>query len=280
MDFLELIKKEKELELVKLRIHKKLYHELHNEKGRIHYGIRRDGTLNYYIREKDRRIYVNDDLKPRMKRIRLKQYLQKEISCLEENQKLLENVIRKYKKYDYDTINGEMKRAYKGAFVPASGINWRADIPPFTQSENPLYPEELIHTTSFGLKTRTKGEMEIAELLYKLGIPFRYEMQLVLLNDKGNHKVVYPDFSIPMEEEWFYIEHLGLLNKEKYRNRNAEKLHEYHSNGIFMPGQLIFTMDGPDGGLDAGPVMEFLQNMILPRLQMADAADRTEVLSC
>ena len=115
--------------------------------------------------------------------------------------------------------------------------------------------------------------MEIAELLYKLGIPFRYEMRLVLMDENGNPKVVYPDFSIPLEDDWFFIEHLGLLNKERYRKRNAEKLHEYHSNGIFMPGQLIFTMDGPDGGLDAGPVMEFLQNILLPRLWKSEVGE-------
>lgn len=114
--------------------------------------------------------------------------------------------------------------------------------------------------------------MEIAELLYKLGIPFRYEMRMVLMKEDGNYKELYPDFSIPMEEEWFFIEHLGLLDKETYRERNIEKLHIYHYNGILMPGQLIFTMDGPDGGLDAGPVIDFLETTILPKIQMAEAA--------
>ena len=271
MDFLELLKLQKKNEQEKLTAHRKIYAALCHEKGGLHYSKRKDGTMKYYIREKDSRIYVNADLRPRMDRIRLKKYLEKEIKCLEENQKLMEHMISGYKKTDYDTINGELNDVYKGAFVPAAGVNWRNNIPLFTQSENPLYPEELIHTTSFGLKTRTKGEMEIAELLYKLGIPFRYEMRLELFDDDGKVKIVYPDFSIPLEDEWFFIEHLGLLNKEKYVKRNAEKLHEYHSNGILMPGQLIFTMDGPDGGLDAGPVIEFLQNILLPRLWKSEA---------
>ena len=273
MDFLELLKRQKKNEQEKLMAHKKIYAVLCHEKGGLHYSKRKDGTMKYYIRDKDSRIYVNSDLRPRMDRIRLKKYLEKEIKCLEENQKLMEQMISGYKKTDYDTINGELNSAYKGTFVPAAGVNWRNNIPSFTQSENPLYPEELIHTTSFGLKTRTKGEMEIAELLYKLGIPFRYEMRLELFDDDGKVKIVYPDFSIPLEDEWFFIEHLGLLNKEKYVKRNAEKLHEYHSNGILMPGQLIFTMDGPDGGLDAGPVMEFLQNILLPRLWKSEVGE-------
>lgn len=273
MDFLELLKLQKKNEQEKLMAHKKIYSVLYHEKGGLHYSKRKDGTMKYYIRDKDNRIYVNSDLRPRMDRIRLKKYLEKEIKCLEENQKLMEQMISGYKKTDYDTINGELNSAYKGTFVPAVGVNWRNNIPSFTQSENPLYPEELIHTTSFGLKTRTKGEMEIAELLYKLGIPFRYEMRLELFDDDGKVKIVYPDFSIPLEDEWFFIEHLGLLNKEKYVKRNAEKLHEYHSNGILMPGQLIFTMDGPDGGLDAGPVMEFLQNILLPRLWKSEVGE-------
>lgn len=219
MDFLELLKLQKKNEQEKLTAHRKIYASLCHEKGGLHYSKRKDGTMKYYIREKDSRIYVNADLRPRMDRIRLKKYLEKEIKCLEENQKLMERMISGYKKTDYDTINGELNDVYKGAFVPAAGVNWRNNIPLFTQSENPLYP----------------------------------------------------DFSIPLEDEWFFIEHLGLLNKEKYVKRNAEKLHEYHSNGILMPGQLIFTMDGPDGGLDAGPVIEFLQNILLPRLWKSEA---------
>ena len=30
-------------------------------------------------------------------------------------------------------------------------------------------------------------------------------------------------------------------------------------------------MDGPDGGFDAGPVVDFLKMIILPKLQMAEA---------
>ena len=239
-------------------------------------GLSRDKG-EYYILDDTGRHYANRRQMNRVERLKLKKLLEKAVKRLSRNTKILERALKECQPYDYDALNEAVSPAYKGAFLPAPGVNWRADIPPFTQSENPLYPEELIHTTSFGLKTRTKGEMEIAELLYKLGIPFRYEMRLVLMDENGNPKVVYPDFSIPLEDDCFFIEHLGLLNKERYRKRNAEKLHEYHSNGIFMPGQLIFTMDGPDGGLDAGPVMEFLRNMILPKLQMAEKEAVAEI---
>ena len=239
-------------------------------------GLSRDKG-DYYILDDTGRHYANRRQMNRDERLKQNKHLEKAVKRLSRNTKILERALKECQPYDYDALNEAVSPAYKGAFLPAPGVNWRADIPPFTQSENLLYPEELIHTTSFGLKTRTKGEMEIAELLYKLGIPFRYEMRLVLMDENGNPKVVYPDFSIPLEDDWFFIEHLGLLNKERYRKRNAEKLHEYHSNGIFMPGQLIFTMDGPDGGLDAGPVMEFLRNMILPKLQMAEKEAVAEI---
>ena len=274
MNYIARMRAEYDRQNVLLKYYKTILKDLRSITGRLE--LKKNGT-EYYIVENNKEIYASFKKMKKVNQLKLKKLLETAVKRLEVNIKALERALKECQPYDYDALNEAVSPAYKGAFLPAPGVNWRADIPPFTQSENPLYPEELIHTTSFGLKTRTKGEMEIAELLYKLGIPFRYEMRLVLMDENGNPKVVYPDFSIPLEDDWFFIEHLGLLNKERYRKRNAEKLHEYHSNGIFMPGQLIFTMDGPDGGLDAGPVMEFLQNMLLPKLQMAEKEAVAEI---
>ncbi len=262
MDYINYIKQEYNRQIALQTYYRDILDTLSEDKA----GLSLDKG-EYYILDETGRHYANRSMMGRVQQLKLKKLLEKAVKRLNGNTKALRRALKDCKPYDYDSLNELVSLAYKGAFVPAAGVNWRNNIPPFTQSENPLYPEELIHTTSFGLKTRTKGEMEIAELLYKLGIPFRYEMRLELFNDDGSCKIVYPDFSIPLENEWFFIEHLGLLNKERYVKRNAEKLRDYHSNGILMPGQLIFTMDGPDGGLDAGPVMEFLQKILLPRLQ-------------
>ena len=263
MDFLDYARATlKEIE-TRIAVYQKILRQMPEEHGRLIQNGR-----EYHIVEDGRRRYANQEDRIRVERMKQRRFLTEAIRRMEKNKKNLMRLLREYQSCTYDDINQWLPRSYRGAYIPASAASWREGIPPFTQSENTLYPEELIHTTSFGLITRTKGEMEIAELLYKLGIPFRYEMRLVLYDHDGNRSVIYPDFSIPVDGEWFFIEHLGLMTKEGYRKRNVKKLYDYHHNGILMPGQLIFTMDGPDGGLDVGPVIEFMTKMILPRIQM------------
>lgn len=55
---------------------------------------------------------------------------------------------------------------------------------------------------------RSKSEKIIADKLYSMGIPYRYEYPLVLERDI----VVYPDFTILKigEQKTLYLEHLGI----------------------------------------------------------------------
>jgi len=269
MDFIEMVKQEQKLQMEKLQWHRNLLESLRGDTAVLQYGMRRDGKRNYYIiNQNGQRTYANKSMMPRVNRLKLREYLKREIEWLERNQCLFTQLIKKYKKVSYAAVNRQLPRAYQGAFVPAGPeaaghISW----PPFTPSENPFHREDLIHHTSFGLAVRTKSEMVIAEMLYSMGIPFVYEKEVFVEEEDGNLKAVYPDFSVPLGGEWFYIEHLGRLDLEGYRQRNAEKLQNYHASGILMPGQLIFTMDGPGGVLDAGPVCEFLERVILPRIR-------------
>lgn len=68
----------------------------------------------------------------------------------------------------------------------------------------PLYAEGLVHSTSKGMKVRSKSEALIAMLLDMNGIEYRYEAPLTL----GDH-TFYPDFAImrPSDRKLFYWEH-------------------------------------------------------------------------
>ncbi len=53
-------------------------------------------------------------------------------------------------------------------------------------------PEERIYPTKKGDIVRTKSEVMIADMYYELGIPYRYECELVL----KNRMIKHPDFTI------------------------------------------------------------------------------------
>ena len=91
--------------------------------------------------------------------------------------------------------------------------------------------------TERGERVRSKSEKIIADKLYALGIPYRYEYPLIL---EGNIKL-YPDFTIlrmPSREE-VYLEHFGLMDDNNYVDKVMLKLNTYEKNGIY-PGVNLF----------------------------------------
>lgn len=95
--------------------------------------------------------------------------------------------------------------------------------------------------TERGEHVRSKSEKIIADKLYMLGIPYRYESPIVL---EGNLKV-YPDFTIlkmPERKEVF-LEHLGMMDDVNYANSALNKLNTYEKNGIYLGVNLFLTFE-------------------------------------
>lgn len=95
--------------------------------------------------------------------------------------------------------------------------------------------------TNKGERVRSKSEVIIANLLEKYQIPYRYEYPIKL----EGIGTVYPDFTtlcIKKRTE-IYIEHLGLIDDEEYREKNIRKLTCYEMNGIRAGYNLIITYE-------------------------------------
>ena len=82
--------------------------------------------------------------------------------------------------------------------------------------------------TERGEWVRSKSEKIIADKLYSLGIPYRYECPVIL---SGNVKV-YPDFTILKmpEKEEVYLEHLGMMDDLNYINNLLYKISTYETS--------------------------------------------------
>jgi len=95
--------------------------------------------------------------------------------------------------------------------------------------------------TSSGLRVRSKSEILIAEALTRHNVPFRYEYPLKL----AGLGMVYPDFLClnKRTRREYCWEHLGMMDNEKYINRNLLKLQKYELNGFFPGINLILTAE-------------------------------------
>jgi hypothetical protein len=105
------------------------------------------------------------------------------------------------------------------------------------------------HTTSKGERVRSKSEVLIADTLYRLKIPYRYEFPLEIKRypkEKHSQSITFhPDFmclNVRTRKE-FYWEHFGLMDNFEYAQNTAGKLRLYAENNIFPGQNLIITME-------------------------------------
>ena len=125
---------------------------------------------------------------------------------------------------------------------------------------NPYHPESKTIMTCDNILVRSKSEAIILTMLSMFGIPYRYEAPL----EVGGH-IKYPDFTIrhPITGEYFYWEHVGLLDNPSYRMDFFNKLRLYINNGILPDHNLILTYEYDDDAIDGIVVMNRIKECFL-----------------
>ena len=117
-------------------------------------------------------------------------------------------------------------------------------VPDAFRARRDWYEEGKIHRSLAEVMVRSKSELVIANLLFEREIDFRYEK--ILYAPDGTFKL--PDFTIRWRGEDWYWEHLGMLDKTKYRHRWEEKEAWYAKH---FPERLVTTTESPDLSHDA-----------------------------
>lgn len=113
------------------------------------------------------------------------------------------------------------------------------------------YEEGKIHKTLAEVMVQSKSEVIIANLLFERDIPFKYGVPLYAPD--GTY--YRPDFTITWNGQEWYWEHLGMLNKEEYRNHWEAKKEWYEKQGF--SSRLIVTDE--KGGIDSRKFEEIIQ---------------------
>ena len=126
----------------------------------------------------------------------------------------------------------------------------------------PVYMEQgLIHTTSSGVRVRSKSELILAETFDSQGLEWEYERRF-----DGR----YPDFTIEDHDlgRTVYWEHLGMLHVPHYRQKWESKRQWYIDRAI-LPYEdddgtsdiLVTTEDDENGGFDSFRLRQILSNV-------------------
>ena len=111
--------------------------------------------------------------------------------------------------------------------------------------------------TEKGERVRSKSEKLIADKLYMMGIPYRYEYPLTL---KG-FGTIYPDFlllNVASRTE-IILEHFGMMDYEEYCEKAIRKIILYEKHDIFPGDRLILTYETSRTPLDLRLVQKLLE---------------------
>lgn len=115
--------------------------------------------------------------------------------------------------------------------------------------------------TSKGERVRSKSEVIIANTLFRLNIPYRYEYPLEL---KKQNFTIYPDFcclNISTRKEFFW-EHFGMMDLPEYATNAISKINSLSVNG-YIPGKnTIFTWETQTSPLNTKTVEKLIKEYL------------------
>lgn len=214
-------------------------------RGKIHVILNRN-TLQFYLRKNPSDTPGEYISKKKTKLI--SEYLQKEYDCAfvklaEEELRVLEDVLKQNDKpRKLKDIYSNKDERLKKYIIPVD----MSDEDYITEWEKFKFTPKTFdindkteYYTEKGERVRSKSEINIANLLKKNGIPYRYECPLKLKNGR----IIHPDFTTlnVRKRRVCYWEHRGKMDSYDYANRSVERIKDYQNNGIFLGDDLIIT---------------------------------------
>ena len=108
-----------------------------------------------------------------------------------------------------------------------------------------------------GETVRSKSEVIIANILFLLGIPYKYEYPLIL----PNGRTIYVDFLIldvkNRKEIWY--EHFGMMGNVWYADDNTERFNNIVSAGLIPGDNFIATFETENKVLDTETILKIFE---------------------
>lgn len=224
-------------------------------KGKLHQVLRNNKITYFQVtRENDIRKRKSINKEPEtIQNLARKMYLEKEIQMIQANIRLISSIEGKLEDISADSITEKLPIKVKHLLKPQN-IDWGNQ----DYQRSTYRAEDLRHTTSRGLKVRSKSEVIIAETLYAYDIKFRYE-EVMWVNE---HQFI-PDFTIMTpSNRMFYWEHCGMTNNPEYMRHHKWKMEQYEKIGIVPWKNLIVTYDTEEGIIDTNVIRSEILNKL------------------
>lgn len=235
---------------------------------------RSKNSLQYYhiISFKDKKgKYIPVKNKALIQHLAQKFYDYKLVITLKKETKLLKEILKKYTAYTRKTPLAEnvyenMNKNKQSLVTPVRltdaqfAAAWQAEV----YTGKAFQPDSPELYTARGERVRSKSELIIADTLNRLGIPYKYERPLPLLNGEGR-LTVYPDFTCLnlRSRQEFIWEHFGMLDDPNYAETTVAKLKNYADNRIFPGTELIISTETPAAPINTREVEKIIKKYLM-----------------
>ena len=126
-----------------------------------------------------------------------------------------------------------------------------------------------IYKTDRGERVRSKSEQLIANLLYRLGIPYRYEYP-IRIHVHGRTEIWRPDFLIldVRHRKEIILEHFGKMGEDSYAMQAFGKMKIYEENGFRVGIVILYSFEMKQMPTDI-PALEQMLRRILAEEDVA-----------
>ncbi len=224
-----------------------------------------NGSMQYYHRleESKELVYISKKNESLVKALAQKDYDQRFLKVANNERKQVKNIL-------YNLANTELMDVYA-----KTNSNKKELITPYILTDEQYverwknveyngkkFDDDLpLIVTERGERVRSKSEKIIADKLYSMGIPYRYEFPLKL----GRLGVVYPDFTLlnMNNRKEIYMEHFGMMDDAEYCKKAISKIEEYERNGIYIGKNLIVTFETSKQTLNTMVLEKMVQDVLL-----------------
>ena len=202
-----------------------------------------DGRYKWYVTNDKKPIYLSKKERKLAEQLAIKKYYESRKHELVSELKACETYVLRAKKYKVSESDKVIEHEEYQRLIGGRVRNVNKEVKKWAEAEyerNSGYKENLIVRATNGKYVRSKSEAIIDKVLYRQGIPFRYEDKLVL----GN-AVMYPDFTIrhPDTGKEYCWEHFGMMDNAEYVEHACRKIKQYCDNGIVPSVNLIMTYE-------------------------------------
>ena len=205
----------------------------------FYHNKKKGDTKGEYIRKKDENIAV---------RLAQQDYDRKFIQYLMNKRTMLKNLLDSIKEISdkkiddmniYNSLSVDRKMLVDSHIIDDITYKeeWIKDNylgKGFTENDPEIITEK-------GERVRSKSEKLIADKLYMMDIPYRYECPITL---RGIGKI-YPDFTILKVEsrKEVILEHFGMMDNPDYSDKAIKKINMLEKNGYNMGDNLLCTFE-------------------------------------